>query len=77
MRGNTAAVELLVAAGFPAKARSSRGWTAFDEACAAQAMPAARCVLRLGGLLVVLLAAAAACMHAEQQQANGNRYRSG
>jgi len=42
MRGHTAAVELLLAAGMPAKIRSSRGWTALDEACAARAMTAAR-----------------------------------
>lgn len=42
MRGHTAAVELLLAAGVPAKIRSSRGWTALDEACAARAMAAAR-----------------------------------
>lgn len=44
MHGNTAAVEVLLEAGLPAKTRSSRGWTAFDEACAARAMEAARCV---------------------------------
>jgi hypothetical protein len=50
MRDNTAAIEALLDAGLPAAVRSSRGWKAFDEACAAGAMKAARCVRALRGL---------------------------
>jgi hypothetical protein len=48
MRGSCAALDLLLAAGIPAATRSSRGWTPFDEACAARAMTAARCVVVAG-----------------------------
>jgi ankyrin repeat protein len=42
LKGCPAAVQVLLDAGVPAASRSSRGWTALDEALAAKALPTAR-----------------------------------
>lgn len=68
MRGHTPAVEVLLEAGLPAKTRSSRGWTAFDEACAARAMPVARWAGLNSSCCLVIVAVAVVGAHPKSQR---------
>jgi hypothetical protein len=46
LRGHTEAIQTLLDAGLSPSARSSRGWTPLDEACAGRSMAAARLLQR-------------------------------
>jgi hypothetical protein len=46
LRGHTEAIQAILDAGLSPSARSSRGWTPLDEACAGRSMAAARLLQR-------------------------------